>query len=263
MRKTGLMKKVAVLGLTLAMAFGSVMSVSAASAKVWKFTFNDGTSKEGPVPGADWIIVNSLVYSKELGYGCNVATAGNAGVYTKQVAADTNTKVEAGAEVGLDIDITSDLYSGIARGAFADKNGTDLIFNVDLPAGTYKITVYAGGISSNTTYDPNKISIQGETFDKTAVNGGPKDGSGVYTVDDISYVKTITLTEATTVEIKASNPKTDDGGSRAYMNAIVIEEVATDSSVPKTGVISATAIMGVVALAGTSVAVVTRKKKED
>lgn len=275
MRKQGLMKKAAVLGLTLAMALGSAMSVSAANAKVWKFTFNDGTAKEAVAPGADWIVVNKLVYSKEVGYGCNVETAGGAGVTNKQVAAETNKKVEAGTEVGLDIDITSDLWSGICRACFADKNGTDLIFNVDLPAGTYKITVYAGGVSWNETYNPNTISIQGVTFDKKAVNGSQKDGDRIYTPEDISYVKTITLKEATTVEIKASNPKLtgdaakvwnaskDTAGSRAFMNAIVIEEVAADSNVPKTGVISATAIMGVVALAGTSVAVVTRKKKED
>lgn len=263
------MKKAVVVAMTAAMVLGSVMTANAADAKVRKFTFNDGTAKEAVAPGADWIVVNNLVYSKELGYGCNVATAGGAGVYNKQVAAEANTKVQAGSEIGLDVDITSDLWSGICRACFADKNGTDLIFNVDLPAGTYKFTIYAGGISSNNTYDTNKIYLQGEVFDQAAVNGGPKDGTGVYKVEDISYVRTITLKEATTVEVKASNPKVENketgktDGSRAYMNAIVIEEVAADADVPKTGVVSATAIMGVVALAGASVAVVSRKRKED
>ncbi len=269
MRKSGFMKKAVVLGLTVAMALGTMVTGNAAG-KTWKYTFNDGTAKEAVPAGADWVYVNETLYSKETGYGLNVVPAGAAGAYVKQAS----TKEELnGAEIGLDIDVASDLWSGICRAAFADKNGTDLVFSADLPAGTYKITVYAGGISSNNTYNTNKIYINGELIDKAMTNGGPKDGTKVYSVDDLTFVKTVTLKEAATVEIKAVNPKVDNAetgktdGGRAYMNGIVIEEVTaaaatTDKVVPKTGVVSAAAICGAVALAGAGVAVVTRKKED-
>lgn len=43
----------------------------------------------------------------------------------------------------------------------------------------------------------------------------------------------------------------------------VVESAAAADAVPKTGVVSATVIMGAAAIAGTGMAVVTRKKKED
>lgn len=255
--------------LSLVLAMGSVITGNAAS-KVYKYTLNDGTAKEAVEPGKDWVVVTD-VYSKEKGYGLNVVPAGGAGVYNKQVAAEANTKVAAGSEIGLDIDLTSDLWSGICRAMFADKNGTDLIFNVDLPAGTYKFTIYAGGISSNNTYDTNKIYLQGEVFDQAAVNGGPKDGSKVYKPEDIAYVRTITLKEATTVEVKASNPKVDNAatgktdGGRAYLNAVVIEEVSGGSTYnpPKTGDKLPVAAIAVVAVASVGVMVMFAKKREE
>ena len=267
MRKSGLMKKVAVLGLTVAMALGTMVTGSAAG-KTWKFTVNDGTAKEAVPTGSDWVVIKETVYSKELGYGLNVVPEKDAGVYTMQASAKEEL---AGAMVGLDVDVTSDIYAGICRAAYADKNGTDLVFTMDLPAGTYKVTCYAGGISSNNTYDTNKIYINGELVDKAMTNGGPKDGKVVYKVEDLAFEKTVTLIEAGKVEVKAANPKVDNAetgktdGGRAYFNAVIIEEVAATAStdnVPKTGVVSVAAICGAVALAGAGVAVVTRKKED-
>jgi len=266
MRKSGLMKKVAVLGLTVAMALGTMVTGSAAG-KTWKFTFNDGTAKEAVPTSADWVVLSD-VYSKDKGYGLNVTPAANAGVYTLQASAKEEL---AGAMIGLDIDVTSDIYAGICRAAYADKNGTDLVFTMDVPAGTYKVTCYAGGISSNNTYDTNKIYINGELVGKAMTNGGPKDATKSYKLEDLTFEKTVTLKEAGQIEVKAANPKVDNAetgktdGGRAYFNAVVIEETAATASkdnVPKTGVVSVAAICGAVALAGAGVAVVTRKKED-
>ena len=262
MRKS-IFKKVVVLGLTVAMALGTMVTGNAAG-KTWKFTMNDGTAKEAVPTSAEWIVLSD-VYSKDKGYGLNVVPAATAGVYLMQASAKEDLN---GAMVGLDIDVTSDIYAAICRAAYADKNGTDLILTVDLPAGTYKVTCYAGGISSNNTYDTNKIYINGELIDKPMTNGGPKDGTKTYTIEDLAFEKTVTLKEAGSVEVKAVNPKVDNAetgktdGGRAYFNAVVIEEVAADSNVPKTGVVSVAAICGVVALASAGVAVVTRKKED-
>ena len=272
MRKATRFKKAAVvMGLTLAMALGSVITGSAAEGKVWKYTFNDGGSKEVAAPSAEsgWI-VGYTEYTKEAGYGLEGSYAGGGALCWAQ----PSTKEELnGALAGLDIDFTTDLGMGIGRFLFKDKNGTDLKFYVDLPAGTYKFTIYAGGASSNNVYNPNTIYLQGKAFDHTSVNGSYKDCSTVYSIDDIKFERTITLKKATKVEVKASNPVLsgdaaavygkDTAGGRAFMSAVVIEEVKADTSVPKTGVVSVTAICGVVALAGAGVAFVTGKKKED
>ena len=272
MRKSGLMKKAVVLGLTVAMALGTMVTGNAAEGKVWKYTFNDGGSKEVAAPSAEsgWI-AGYTEYSKEAGYGLEGSYAGGGAVCWLQ----PSTKEELnGAMVGCNIDFTTDLGMGVGRFIFKDKAGADLKFYVDLPAGTYKFTVYAGGASSNEVYNPNTIYINGEGFDKTSVNGGPKDCKVQYEVDDLKFEKTITLKEATKVEVKASNPvlsgdaakvwneSKDSAGGRAFMNAIIIEEVADTAVVPKTGVVSVAAVCGVVALAGAGVAVVTRKKDD-
>ncbi len=270
MRKsTNLMKKVVVLGLTVAMALGTMVTGNA-EGKVWKYTFNDGGSKEVAAPSAEWL-PGYNEYTAEAGYGIEGTYAGGGAVCWAQPSTKTDLN---GALVGLDIDFTTDLGMGIGRFIYKDKNGTDLKFYVDLPAGTYKFTVYAGGASSNEVYNPNTIYINGEGFDKTSVNGGPKDATTLYKIDDIKFEKTITLTEATKVEVKASNPvlsgdaakvwneSKDSAGGRAFMSAVVIEEVAADSNVPKTGVVSTALVCGVVALAGAGVAVATRKKED-
>ncbi len=273
MRKSGLVKKAMVLGLTVAMALGTMVTGNA-EGKVWKYSFNTGGVKEVPLyaENSGWIPAYTD-YTKEAGYGLEAGYADDCGVYTKQPAVEANTRVAtAGADVGLDLDPASEMYAAIGVAVYKDKNGSDLNWYVDLPAGTYKFTIYAGGISSNNTYDPNKIYLQGEVFDKAITNGGPKDGYGLYTLEDLAFERTITLTEATKVEVKASNPNLtgdaaavygkDTAGGRAYLNAIVIEEVTADTDVPKTGVVSTVLVCGVVALASAGVAVITRKKED-
>lgn len=268
MRKSGL-KKALVLGLTVAMALGTMVTGNAAG-KTWKFSFNnknfDATVATGWTQCLD-------AYDATKGYGFDEAIGWGAGVIEKTASE----KLE-GAMIGLDTTDAVTLNAAYA-GVSAAKGDTEVNFYVDLPAGTYDVTVYAGGISQNNTYDFNKIYINGEEvvrdYTTNPWNADAKSSHGkLLSLDDIKWTKTITLTEKTKVEIKASNPALTNvkyygadvasAGGRAYMNAVEITEVTTASTdnVPKTGVVSTAAICGLVALAGAGVAVVSRKKED-
>lgn len=293
MRKSGLMKKVVVLGLTVAMALGTMVTGNAAEGKVWKYSFNNKTWNADLA--GDWVNAYGQVYSSAVGYGFDAANGYSFGVITKQAS----TKTELG-DIGLDC-ADEVLLNAIAAGAAEQKTDEEVNFYVDLPAGTYNITVYAGGQSQNEVYDGNRIFVNGEeivrNYETDPWNSDTKSSnSKLLTADNLKWTKTITLAAATKVEIKASNPSRamtyfgaeKTGGGRAYLNAVVIEEATagsttetttqapttqaptttpattgkTDTVVPKTGVISAVAVCGVVALAGASVAVVTKKKED-
>ena len=273
MKKSGLMKKVVVLGLTVAMALGTMVTANAATGKVWKYSFNN-KSFDATV-ATDWTHCLDA-YDATKGYGFDEAIGWGAGITTKKASTSSSLN---GAMIGVETDgVDAGLLNAVGAGVSKEKGDTEVIFYVDLPAGTYDVTVYAGGVSCNNTYDFNHIYIDGEEivrdFATDPWNSDDKSSaSTLLTVDDLAWKRTITLTEAKKVEIKASNPadtermwfSTQGGGGRAYLNAVVIEEVvasAPDKDVPKTGVVSVAAICGVVALASAGVAVVTRKKED-
>ncbi len=269
MKKSGLMKKVVVLGLTVAMALGTMVTGNAAG-KTYKFSFNN--KNFDAAVATDWTHCLDA-YDASKGYGFDEAVGWGAGITTKTASASESLN---GAMVGLETDgVDAGLVNAISAGVSAVKGDTDVSFFIDLPAGTYDVTVYAGGVSCNNTYDFNHIYIDGvevvRDFATDPWNADTKSAqSTLLTVEDLQWKRTITLTEAKKVEIKASNPadetrtwfSTTGGGGRAYLNAVVIEEVVADTDVPKTGVVSVAAICGVVALASAGVAVVTRKKED-
>lgn len=270
MRKSGL-KKALVLGLTVAMALGTMVTGNAA-AKTWKYSFNTDLGADAQAAG--WVNAYSQVYDASAGYGFDAANGWSAGIITKTAS---TSEALAGKEIGLDC-ADAVMVDVVTRAVSEVKGDTEVKFYVDLPAGTYDVTVYAGAISQNNTYDFNKIYINGEQivrdFEKDPWNADAKSSKAtLLTLDNIKWTKTITLTEKTKVEIKASNPAVENAtwfgetkassGGRAYMNAVEIKEVtASTDKVPKTGVVSTAAICGLVALAGAGVAVVSRKKED-
>ena len=268
MRKSGL-KKALVLGLTVAMALGTMVTGNAAG-KTWKYSFNTDLGADAQAAG--WVNAYSQVYDASVGYGFDAANGWSAGIIEK-------TASEKGlGDIGLDC-ADAVMVDVVKRGVSEVKGDTEVKFYVDLPAGTYNVTVYAGAISQNNTYDFNKIYVNGEQivrdFEKDPWNADAKSPKAtLLKLDNIKWTKQITLTEKTKVEIKAENPTVENAtwfgetkatsGGRAYMNAVEITEVTTASTdnVPKTGVVSTAAICGLVALAGAGVAVVSRKKED-
>ncbi len=277
MKKSGLMKKAIVLGLTVAMALGT-MTTGSAAGKTWKFSFNNKNFDETVAVG--WTQCLDA-YDAAKGYGFDEAIGWGAGITEKTASAS---EALNGAMIGVETDgADAATLNAVHAGVSAAKGDTEVNFYVDLPAGTYDITVYAGGISQNNTYDFNHIYIDGvevvRDYQTDPWNSETKSSrSKLLTLDNLKWTRTITLTEAKKVEIKASNPSLTNvkyygsevasAGGRAYMNGVVIEEVtssasaSTDKVVPKTGVVSVAAICGAVALAGAGVAVVTRKKED-
>ncbi len=274
MKKSGLMKKVVVLGLTVAMALGTMVTGNAAG-KVWKFSFNPNCTEEG------WVTCPTQVYDASVGYGFTEANTFNS--WGANYEATASTALPEGTMVGVKVPEDAagqSLYNAVCGYAAAPYKGApEMSFFVDLPAGTYNVTVYSGGASQNETYDFNHIYVNGEEivrdFETDPWNADKKSGkASALEIKNLEWNKTITLTAATKLEIKASNPADQTrswfgaektAGGRAYLNGVVIEEVVASTgsdNVPKTGVVSVAAICGVVALASAGVAVVTRKKED-
>ena len=224
-------KKIAfVMALVMVFALTSAVSANAADLYSAKYTFNSACVSEG------WTNAYSQVYDDATGYGFDAANGWTAGIITETAS----TKVEGSPMIGLKCDDAA-LVDAISKAVSEFKGDTEVNFYVKLPAGTYDITVYAGAISQNNTYDFNRIFINGEQvvrdFEADPWNADAKSSKAtLLSIEDVQWTKTITLTEETKVEIKASNPTVENvkwfgtdyatGGGRAYMNAVVINEVA-------------------------------------
>lgn len=268
-------KKIAfVMALVMVFALTSAVSANAADLYSAKYSFNPNCTLEG------WVVATDA-YDAAKGYGFDVASAGP----YKVVEPGTHS---SGATLGYDNVTDPDsvaMFDAIRIGAADVKNDTEVNFYVDLPAGTYDITVYAGGMSQNATYDYNRIFVNGEEIVRDR-NSDPWNSdyktalpsiAKLLTIKDLEWNTTITLTEATKVEIKASNPADQVGvygedtakvgGGRAYMNAVVINEVAEEApvapAVPKDGESMTVAYIAALAVVSAGAAVLVSKKRKE
>ena len=114
--------------------------------------------------------------------------------------------------VGVGIENAGDTQTDIEK-ACTDLSRADneLKFLVDVPAGAYKVDVYAGAAYSNTAYNNTTISVNGE--DLGVVSQSAK-------VADIVKSATVTFEEDSQIEVVASNE-----GGLAILNAIVVTEL--------------------------------------
>ncbi len=208
-----------------------------------KYSFNPEVIAKG------WIEAYSQVYDDDLGYGFDAVNDWSAGIIQKT---ESENAILNGAMIGLDTN-DADTINAICRAVSECKGDTEVNFYVKLPAGTYKIIVYAGGISRNSTYDFNKIYINGEEIVRDFetdpwTTDSKSDRASLLTIEDIQWTKTITLTETTKVEIKSLNPALENvtwfnrlcssAGGRAYLNGVVIEEIETADMDVYDGVVS-------------------------
>ncbi|MBO5227678.1 MAG: hypothetical protein J6B39_01620, partial [Lachnospiraceae bacterium] len=184
-----------------------------------------------------WVNAYSQEYEENVGYGFDEVCDWSAGITTKAESVHSSI---SGTLVGVDTDnIDEDTLNAISRAASGYKADPEVNFYVDLPAGTYKVTVYAGGLSNNNTYNLNRIFINGEEvvrdFATDPWNADIKSSnSTLLTLEDLQWTKRITLTDDTKVEIKSYNPAVEAGGGRAYLNAVVIEEAVPGIEVNET-----------------------------
>lgn len=169
--------------------------VVSGSSVTLKFDFGTRSSADTFLPGTD-------AYSDALGYGLtsreNLVVKGPG---TKQA-------FTGGSDSNLDIACNDTAY--------IDSKTDPMEFVVDVVAGSYTVTVYAGGLEDNSTYKPNVITINDGT-EYSVKNGA------ITNVDEIAISENIILKEDGQINIKAKNT-----GGRAFMNALVIEGVAAE-----------------------------------
>ena len=111
--------------------------------------------------------------------------------------------------VGVGIENAGDTQTDIEK-ACCDlaRADNELKFLVDVPAGAYKVDVYAGAAYSNNAYNNCKVLVNGE--DLGTVSQSAK-------VADIVKSQTVVFEEDSQIEVVSSNE-----GSLAILNAVVI-----------------------------------------
>ncbi len=114
--------------------------------------------------------------------------------------------------VGAGIENAGDTQTDIEK-ACCDLSRADneLKFLVDVPAGSYKVDVYAGAAYSNNAYNGTTISVNGQ--DLGVVSQSTK-------VADIVKSAYLTFEDASQIEVISSN-----SGNLAILNAVVITKV--------------------------------------
>ena len=154
----------------------------------------DFSSKNGV--GEGFTAIQVAEYSEEVGYGfTNSGTikANAVGVVVSPVDSENVTAIETACK-----DLTYAL----------DGN---LNFVVDVPAGSYRVDVYAGAAVKNNAYNNNSISVNGTELGVVSQSAA---------VADMLKTTTVTLEEAGQITITATNE-----GQRAFLNAVVITEM--------------------------------------
>jgi glucan-binding repeat-containing protein len=149
--------------------------------------------------------------------------AGNANGFIRVLADDYNASTGYGFAVGTGANVTwnrvgvgienaGDVQTDIEK-ACCDLSRADneLKFYIDVPAGAYKVDVYAGAAYNNTAYNGTTISVNGQ--DLGVVSQSTK-------VADILKSATVVFEEAGQIEVVSSNP-----GNLAILNAIVVTEL--------------------------------------
>ena len=111
--------------------------------------------------------------------------------------------------VGVGIENAGDVQTDIEKACCdLDRADNELKFLIDVPAGAYKVDVYAGAAYSNNAYNNCKVLVNGE--DLGTVSQSTK-------VADIVKSKTVVFEENSQIEVVSSNE-----GSLAILNAVVI-----------------------------------------
>ncbi len=112
-------------------------------------------------------------------------------------------------KVGVGIENAGDTQTDIEKACCdLDRRDSELKFLVDVPAGSYKVDVYAGAAYSNNAYNGTTIIVNGQNLG--VVSQSAK-------VADIVKTATVTFEEASQIEIVSSN-----SGNLAILNAAVI-----------------------------------------
>ncbi len=112
-------------------------------------------------------------------------------------------------KVGVGIENAGDTQTDIEKACCdLDRRDSELKFLVDVPAGSYKVDVYAGAAYSNNAYNGTTIFVNGQNLG--VVSQSAK-------VADIVKTATVTFEEDSQIEIVSSN-----SGNLAILNAAVI-----------------------------------------
>ena len=150
--------------------------------------------KSGNATGFDRILADD--YSSDRGYGWEAGTG--SGVNWNRVGAG----IENAGETQTDVEkACCDLVRADNR----------LKFLIDVPAGSYKVDVYAGAAYSNNAYNNTTVSVNGQ--DLGVVSQSTK-------VADIVKTAYVTFDTASQIEIVSSNE-----GNLAILNAVVVTKV--------------------------------------
>ncbi|MCD8326576.1 MAG: hypothetical protein LUC90_07820 [Lachnospiraceae bacterium] len=163
-------------------------------------SYDFGTRNGSP---SGWISTDTTAYSESLGYG-----------YLTTSTIDTS----KGSSIAQS-DPATDIEAACSDFAYASD---ELSFAVDVPAGTYKVEVYAGNGTSNSAYNENKIYVNSDYLGKVSTSTA---------VSDILMTGYVTLAEDGQIVITASNVD-----CRAFLNAVVITEIALESEASTTAV---------------------------
>ena len=148
--------------------------------------------------------------------------SGNAAGFVRVLADDYNSASGYGWEegtgsavnwnrVGVGIEDAGETQTDVEK-ACCDlvRADNELKFLVDVPAGSYRVDVYAGAAYSNNAYDNATVAVNGQ--DLGIVSQSAK-------VADIEKTAYVTFEEASQIEIVSSN-----AGALAILNAVVISE---------------------------------------
>ncbi len=184
-----------------------------------KFDFG---KKSGEAAG--YIVVDdSTKYDAKTGYGIT-KTSGTS--KSNDVGKEAAFTTSAGNDALVDACKDALIYNG---------DNACIEFQVDVPAGTYEVNVWAGGFSNNSTYQANTIYINGT---KEGTSEG-RLGKGPYEVDSATYPinKVVTLSKDGNIVVRAEVVT-----GRAFIDAIEIKSsTATAFSAPENVKVNSTA----------------------
>ncbi len=140
--------------------------------------------------------ISNQDYTEAAGYGFAAGT-GSAITYNR---------------VGVGIENAGDTQTALEKACSDLSRATDEVkFLIDVPAGTYKVDVYAGAGYSNNAYNDVTVSVNGT--DLGTVSQSAK-------VADIEKTTTVTFDEDSQIEVVTSKD-----GNFAIINAIVVTEM--------------------------------------
>lgn len=194
------------------------------------YSFDFGTRNSG-IEG--FTTLGTEAYAEETGYGFVTDAAQ---INPARVGFDLSA-------YSYDPETEAELFTAASDMAFA----TDVLeFRVDLEAGDYYLTTYASAGYYNATYANNKISI--------SVNGAEFEEVGIPAyagtkLSDLALMTRVSLEEAGSVVIRVDNE-----GGRAFLSALLIDQVVTEEEVPTEYVTSlGTWVLGSYSMSGAKV----------